>query len=213
MTLSPKHTLRILKGTPCLISPFFSSFLPACFCIYFLLTLYSNPLQIFIIVRSLNLPSPLMHQLHMNWVLVRLFPFSYWLDIWTLFRFTMWFSKWIYIAGTETCLHHQSYLSSLMIFTCLQIGQFLQSHFLISISCIWMLNPILSWFNTESCPVMETTFPWVFPRNSILISLLVNIVSTFPLSPVYCRLSVVSAINAHYLQSGSVNSGRRFDRM
>ena len=29
-------------------------------------------------------------------------------------------------------------------FTCLQIGQFLQSHFLISISCIWMLNPLIS---------------------------------------------------------------------
>ena len=146
----------------------------------------------------------------------RLFPFSYWPDIWTGFRLTARFLKWIYTTGKETCLHHQSFLSSLMIFvcllsrfshvlffatpwtvarqaplsvaspgrnaiegchallqrmlpieglnlgllcllhwqadslplappfTCLQIGQFPQSHILISISCIWMLNPIIS---------------------------------------------------------------------
>ena len=49
----------------------------------------------------------------------RLFPFSYWPDIWTGFRLTARFLKWIYIAGKETCLHHQSFLSSLMIFVCL----------------------------------------------------------------------------------------------
>lgn len=38
------------------------------------------------------------------------------------------------------------------------------------------------------------------------VSLLVTIVSTFPLSPIYYRLSVVSAINAYYLQSDGISS-------
>lgn len=55
MILSPKHTLRISQGPSSLISPFFSSFVPAGFYIYFRLTLYSHCLQIFIIFGSRNL--------------------------------------------------------------------------------------------------------------------------------------------------------------
>ena len=64
-----------LKGDSFPNFPIFSSFLQAWFCIDFLLTLYSHPLQIFIIVESLNLPSLLMYEQHMNWILQDYFLF------------------------------------------------------------------------------------------------------------------------------------------
>lgn len=74
MILSPKHTLRILKGSPSLISSLFLlSYQHASAFIFH--WLYCHPLQIFIIVESLNLPSLLMHQQHMNWVLQDYFLF------------------------------------------------------------------------------------------------------------------------------------------
>ena len=53
--------------------------------------------------------------------------------------------------------------------------------------------PLLSWSNTKPCPVIGTAFFCMFSRNSVSIPLLVSGIHTLPLSPIYYRVSVVSA--------------------
>lgn len=198
MILSPKHTLRISKGTPSLISPH----------LLFFSILTSMLLHLFSIDSVLWLST----NIHYYWKLQS----TFWCinRIWTEFceivsfflltRYMDWLSSHCIVFQMDFyCWYRHMPASSIL--------PFLFKDFYLPSN--WPVSPITSLPHTLGCEIprfhgvtLNRAFFCGVLSSGYNLEILPVSLQVVPLSPIFYELSVLSAINAYYLQSDGINS-------